>query len=594
MTPTAPRQLPTRPSDQQGVVTFDILTDNRVVSEAYQVLSLSVAHEVNRVPTARLVLRDGDAAAETFAISDTDDFLPGKNIHIKVGRDRDNHTLFRGIITKHGVRVRENGYSELTVECRDAAVRMTIGRHSRYFTQKKDSDVAADLIRPYPGLTANAEATTHVHAELVQHHATDWDFLLSRAEANGQLVVVTDGTVALQRPNTTATPALMLLFGSTLLEFEAEMDARTQWKAVKARAWNYSNQQLTEIQTDSSPVREPGNVPGKTLAGAINLPFLELRHSGHLLPEELQQWTEATMLRSRLAKNCGRAKVAGVDTIRPGQVVGLQGVGNRFNGPAFVSAVRHDVGGGKWDTHVQFGLSPSPIARQADFTDVPAGGLLPSVPGLQVGKVVQLGNDPNGEDRILVRLPVIDNNAPGIWARVASLDAGQNRGAFFRPEIDDEVIVGFINDDPRDAIVLGMLHSRSHPAPIAAQDTNHEKGFTTRSGMRLHFNDDSQTITLDTPGKHSIVIDDRSQRITLTDSNQNSIEMAPTGITIKSATNLTLQAGAQLQLAATTGLSIGGATVSMEAKGPVSVQGATAKLATPGVLELTGSFVKIN
>ena len=37
-------------------------------------------------------------------------------------------------------------------------------------------------------------------------------------------------------------------------------------------------------------------------------------------------------------------------------------------------------------------------------------------------------------------------------------DAGENRGSFWRPEIGDEVVLGFLNSDPRDAIILGMLN----------------------------------------------------------------------------------------------------------------------------------------
>lgn len=90
---------------------------------------------------------------------------------------------------------------------------------------------------------------------------------------------------------------------------------------------------------------------------------------------------------------------------------------------------------------------------------------------------MQLGNDPNGEDRILVKVPTLDSQSQGIWTRIATLDAGNNRGSFFRPEIGDEVVLGFLNDDPRDAIVLGMLNSKAKPAPLQASDNNHQKGF---------------------------------------------------------------------------------------------------------------------
>ena len=83
---------------------------------------------------------------------------------------------------------------------------------------------------------------------------------------------------------------------------------------------------------------------------------------------------------------------------------------------------------------------------------------------------------PDGEDRVQVRVPVINSQDDGLWARVATLDAGENRGSFFRPEIGDEVVLGFLNDDPRDPIILGMLNSSAKPAPITASIRLSRKG----------------------------------------------------------------------------------------------------------------------
>jgi len=226
--------------------------------------------------------------------------------------------------------------------------------------------------------------------------------------------------------------------------------------------------------------------------------------------------------------------------------------------------------------------------------DAPSAGLVGALHGLQIGKVVQLQNDPDGEDRILVRVPVIDAAAQGIWTRVASLDAGNDRGAFFLPEIDDEVIVGFINDDPRDAVVLGMLHSSNKPAPITAQDANDEKGFTTRSKMHISFNDNTKTILIDTPAGNSIKIDEQSMKIEIQDQNQNKISMEPSGIKMESPKNIDIKAGAVLTLAAGTSLSISGPSLSMKADADVGIQGAMAKLSSSGITEISGSLVKIN
>jgi Rhs element Vgr protein len=582
-------------TSRHGVNSFGIMIDNVAINPAYQVISIVVNKEINRVPTAKIIFRDGEAATRTFEVSNSNDVIPGKKIVIQFGRDGQNQQVFKGIITKNAIKVKENGNSELYVECKDETIKMAIGRKSRYYENVKDSQLFDELIGRYPGLGADAQATTLTHKELVQHHISDWDFLLLRAEANSMLVHVNDGRIKIAKPDTSAAPALQVTYGSSVLEFEAEMDARTQWKNVEASSWDYANQQLFKADTSSIPFTEHGNIPGSELAETIKLDKYLLHHSGHLPEQELQDWTDGIMMRSRLSKIRGRARFHGYNQVNTGDMVRLEGVGDRFKGKAFVTAIRQEMGNGMWDTHIQFGLDPQPYAfLHEDMNDASAAGLMGAVRGLQIGKVVQLQNDPDGEDRILVRMPVIDNTAQGIWMRVASLDAGASRGAFFRPEIDDEVIVGFINDDPRDAVVLGMLHSSARPSPISAQDVNHEKGFTTRSSMHLSFNDDTKTITIDTPAGNKITLDEQGTKIEITDQNSNKMTMNAQGIKLESPLNVEIKAGVNLTLGAGAQLSIGGATLGIKADGNVSVEGAVAKLASQGITEISGSLVKIN
>jgi Rhs element Vgr protein len=584
------------PNDSQHeVVTFSLLINDTALDPSIDVFSVSVIKETNRIPIAKISIRDGEASERNFAISNQEELIPGKKIKIKIGRDGDDTQIFKGVIVKHAIRVRENGNTELLLECRDESVKMTIGRHSRYFENMKDSQVYDDLIGRYAGLESDPEETPLAHKELVQHQVTDWDFMLLRAEANGQLVNVNDGAIKISKPDTEADPVLQVTYGTSILEFEAEMDARTQWKSVKATAWDYAGQQLFEADSSDASLAEPGNVSGSELADTINLENFEMHHSGHLLEQELQDWVNGIMLRSRLSKIRGRAKVEGFSGIKPGDMVKLEGVGDRFKGNAYVTAVKHEMGHGSWDTHIQFGLDPERYAHHhKDISDLQSAGLASAIHGLHIGKVVQLENDPDGEHRILVKIPVIDNNAQGIWTRVASLDAGSSRGAFFRPEIDDEVIVGFINDDPRHAVMLGMLHSSAKPAPITAQDTNHEKGFVTRSNMRIHFNDDTKTITIDTPAGNSIKLDEQGQKIEIADQNQNKATLSSTGVKIESPTNIEIAAGANLTLSAGASLSIGGVSLSIKADGSVSMEGAVTKISAQGITEVKGSIVKIN
>jgi len=580
-------------NSKHDVATYKIVVDNTEVDPSYQVMSLSIHKELNRVSTASLVFRDGDAALQTFPLSNKTDFVPGKKIEISIGRDGLNKSAFKGIIIKHAVKVKANGNTELHVECMDVAVKMTIGRKSKYFQNVKDSDVFDDLLSTY-GIRSDPETTTLKHQELVQHNVTDWDFMLLRAEANGMLVNVDDGSIKIAKP-AIGNEVLQVNYGSSILEFEAEMDARFQYKSVNAESWDYSNQQLFTADTSSSSFAEQGNITSEDLAQAISPDKFDMHHSGHLLEQELKDWTESIMLRSRLAKIRGRARFTGFSGIKPADTLKLSGVGDRFNGKAFVTAVRQEIGDGTWETQVQFGLDPKRyVFLHNDINEAPSAGLVGAIRGLQIGIVVQLESDPDGQDRILVRVPVIDSAGQGIWTRIASLDAGNERGAFFMPEVGDEVIVGFINDDPRHPVVLGMLHSSNKPAPISPQDNNNEKGFTTRSKMHLSFNDDTKTIVIDTPAGNSITIDEKSMKIEIKDQNENKITMEQTGITMESPLNIDVKAGAVLTLSGGTSLSISAPSLSVKADSNVSIEGAVAKVTSSGITEISGSLVKIN
>lgn len=585
------------PNDaQHDVTSFDILLDNQPMNPAYEVISFHITREVNRIPMACLVVRDGEASESEFEISNSNDFVPGKKITIKIGRDGNNQQAFKGIIVKQIVKVKNGGNTQLQVECRDEAMKMTLGRRSKYHENLKDSRLFDDIVGQYPGLTSDPEETTITHKELVQHHITDWDFLLLRAEANGLLVSVEDATIKAFRPNTSASPVLQVNYGSSLLEFEAEIDARTQWKNVKAIAWDYANQGLFDAETsEAAGFTQPGNLSGADLAASIKQKDYYMRHSGHVIEQELQAWTDGVMMRSRLSKIRGRARVEGFSGIKPGDMLRVSGVGDRYNGNALVTAIRQEMVNNVWETHIQFGLDPERYASvYKDMADPHASGLMGGIQGLQIGKVVHLATDPDGEDRILVRLPAIDNNAQGIWSRVACLDAGSERGTFFRPELQDEVIVGFINNDPNDAIVLGMLNSSAKKAPLRASDDNHEKGIFTRSKMRVHFHDQTKTITIDTPAGNSIKLDEAGKTIEIKDQNNNKVAMSPTGIKMNSPKNVDIEAGVNLSLKAGATLTIGGVNISISADGNLEMKGAAAKMNASGIAEIKGSLVKIN
>lgn len=586
------RTIPT--NSTYDTPTFKLLSDGKDITYLYDVLSMAIDRVVNRIPTARLVLRDGSAAEEGFTASQGEDLIPGKQLEIAVGYDSKDRRIFKGSIVKQSIKVDANGDSILKLDCKDTAVKMTIGRHSRYFIKSTDSDAIETIIGKY-GLAKDIAKTNIQHPEIIQYYATDWDFILSRAEMNGQIVLAEDGKLTTKAPTTSGDPLITLTYGANLLEFEAEMDARFQYQAVKAKAWSYAKQSLIEAEGKEPNVNAQGNLSGKQLAKVIDLNTWELSHGGLVEEQELKAWADAQMLKSRLAKIQGRVKTKGYAAAQPDRLIELTGMGSRFNGLAYVSGIRHEIRQGAWDTHLQLGLAPQWFYQETEIVDRPASGLLPGVNGLQIGVVVQLEADPTGEDRILVKIPTIDSKARGSWARVATLDAGKQRGSFFRPEIGDEVLVGFLNDDPRDPIVLGAFNSSAKPAPLKASDQNHQKGFFTRSELKIVFDDDKKFITIETPGGNKITISDADKGIALKDQNGNSLILNDRGIVIKSSKDITLEAQGNLTLKATQDVKIEGLNVQAKANAQFKAQGsAGVEVSSSAIAILKGSIVKIN
>ncbi|MGQ3678461.1 type VI secretion system tip protein VgrG [Tenacibaculum discolor] len=572
-------------SKSADLVTFKILIEGEELSKQYEVKNITVSKEVNKIPTAQIVLIDGDASERDFKLSNEELLIPGKEIEITAGYHSDEETIFKGIVIKHNLRIRASS-AQLIVECKDEAVKMTVGRKSKYFYESTDSDIFEEIIGKY-SLSKDVETTNYNHAELVQYNASDWDFVVSRAQANGKLCFVDDGTITIAKPNVSQAEIETVTFGGSLLDFDAEIDARHQVKKVAAYSWNHADQEVIEIEGKDPNVSLNGNLSVSDLNKTIGLESMELRHGGVVTDTELQDWADAKWLFQQLAKVRGRVKFQGIPSVKPNTILKLEGVGDRFNGNVYVTGVQHVISEGNWVANAQFGLSTEWFSETFEISAKPASGLLPAIQGLQVGIVSQLEEDPDGEDRILVQIPIVNNEEEGIWCRVASPDAGENRGIFFRPEIGDEVIVGFINEDPNDAIVLGMLHSSAKPSPITATDDNHEKGIVTRSEMKVLFDDDKKIITIETPAGKIISLDEDEGAITIEDDNSNIITINSDGILMESAGDISLKASGDVN--------IEGTNVSIAANAEFKAEGsAGAEVSTSAIAVLKGSLVQIN
>jgi Rhs element Vgr protein len=570
----------------KSVCTFTLLSDGNEVSRAYQVLSIVVTKELNRVPSAILTLIDGEASKETFEISNQPDFQPGAELEIQAGYRGTEESIFKGIVIRHSIKIRKNT-SVLVIEAKDKAVKMTTHIKSKYYRDTKDSDVMEELLGAH-GLNKDVEATSITHKEVVQYRCTDWDFMLCRADANGLLCAVEDGKVTIAKPDLGQASALTVQFGATVKDLDAEIDARLQFSGVKATAWNPADQALISgVEAEDPQVPAAGNLDAATLADITGSEPYELSHTGRIAEAELKAWADARLLKQRLAKIRGRVSIDGTAEIKPGQVITLNGVGDRFQGDLFVSGVRHEIQKGNWESVLQFGMAPEWFAERFEVSAPQAGSMLPAVHGLQIGVVTALEGDPESEERIMVRVPVIHESDEGTWSRISTLDAGADRGTVFRPEIGDEVIVGFLNDDPRNAVVLGMCHSSAKASPIPAKDDNDEKGYVSRSKIKIHFDDKKKSLLIETPGGNSLLLSDEDKKIEIKDQNNNKITLDQNGIKIESAKDF--------QVKATADFKGEGVNSSLKGSGQLKLEGgSTAEMSSSGSTSVKGSMVQIN
>lgn len=568
-------------------VTFTLLSKGEVLPTAIAVQSILIWQEVNRVPRARLIILDGSAAEQTFSNSESEYFIPGKEIEIQAGYHSDEESIFKGIVTKHSIKVRGTGKSHLIIDCAHPAVKMTKLRKSRYFYDTTEADAWTKIMGDYD-ISPNIANTDFNHHELLQFECTDWDYIVSRAETNGLFVIGEKEELSIQPADFDQEATEAVNFGTTLLSLDAEIDSATQITSVKGRTWDYSKTEITEIEAADKKAITPGNLDYESLSSVFTDTEYIVRNNAKQPDEVLQKWTDATLLRHQLAKVRGRAQFQGIPQIKAGKIIELQGLGDRFNGKAFVSGVKHEITKGNWLVDVQFGLDATPFARQFALDTLPAAGLQPAVNGLQIGVVTQIEGDPSSDERILVNIPLMEADERGVWARMATAGAGDGRGVVNRPEIGDEVVLGFVNDDPNNPMILGSLHSSNLAAPIPASDDNHEKGWITRSGIEILINDDEMSIAVTLPSGKELRLSDDADEVSLTDDHNNAILLNSDGITLESGKDIILKTSAgdikmeAINLKAT-----------MQAEAKVAASG-TAELSSSGSTTIKGGIVQIN
>lgn len=571
-------------SDQNVSLQYKVTINGKELPDEVNVISIYIQKSFNKIPTAELVVYYGSILLDEYVDKQNEDLSIGNDIEIFA----DKELLFKGVIVKQAISL-SNKKSILKLTAKNEAYKLTLTRFNHIFSEKTDSDIIDEIIKKY-GLKSDTDSTSYNNETATQYNCTDWDFINIKAELNSLLVFADNDKIIVKKPDAAAEPKEKINGYDSIMDFDAQIDGRTSFSGYKATLWNYNKQEKDEIEEkNSSNDFKQGNLQTDDIAKLLNNDNYNININSQFTDTDLvTEKVKAKIMRNNLSRIIGKTKLYGAMVVNPGEVIEFSGIGDRFNGKAFVSQTEYQFEDGAWSTSLGFGLEETAYCYQYDdINSYPSSEITPATNGLQIGKVVALEGDPIDEERIKISLPCFDGDNAEIWARLSNPDSGNKRGYFFAPEIDDEVVVGFIDENPNNPIVLGALHGSKLPSPQPLSDDNNIKGFYLKSEIKLEFNEEDKIVTLETPGGNKLVLNDKDGVFELCDSNGNKITMDSNGITIKSAGKVTVEATSDMELK--------GVNIKAEASASLKASGSgNAEVSSSGVMVVKGSLVQIN
>lgn len=453
----------------------------------------------------------------------------------------------------------------------DLSHRLTAGRNSRVYVQKKLSEVAQELASG-AGLQADVDDTPGVVEHLTQVNVSDLDFLYELGRRAGFDCRVEGETLLFKKPvDSSAGPAagdftsddpLQLVWDHNLIEFRARMSAVAQVAEVQVRGWSVADKEA--IVGSAKPTAS-----GTKLKEKMTPPDLAAAVGGKkmvVVDHPVGAQEEADALAAARAEQVGSAAfeatavALGNAALKAGAAVHIAGVDPALEGRWVITGSRHEFGGPDgYQTFLEFtgrqdrsihGLLAQPAARSG--TDRIYG---------VVTAIVTDNADPEDLGRVRLRFPWLHDDVVSRWARVMGPGAGKDYGIVWIPQVDDEVLVAFEHGDVNRPLVIGGLWNGQDRIPFDSSGLDHGKvtycGFTSRTGHKISFfesSGESRIHLLTKGGAVSVILDEQNKEV----------KVETTGkIVFDAQGDVEIKAGGALKLEANGQVTVKGATVAL-------------------------------
>jgi phage protein D/phage baseplate assembly protein gpV len=560
---------------------------------------------------AMFILRFADPSLE---LVDTNKFPLGKpvEIEIKSRGTESTATVIKGEITAIEPEFRDGGDAILTVRGYDKSHRLNRGTKTEAFINVKDSDIATEIAGNV-GLSPQVDTTSEVHDHVYQDNQSDLAFLHMLAQRNGFEVFVDDEKLYFQKAQASSAE-ITLEWGMNLEVFSPRLSISKQVDEVTVKGWDPKEKKAIIGKATSSKVSPSigfGGWGGQEAKKAI------AAESRLVVRRPVYSQAEADTVAQAILDQVNSTFVeadgtsSGVPDLNAGKKVKIESVGEKFSGNYFVTSAIHlyDLQGYKTHFTVEGGrhhLMADLVEESSAFGDLSTywGGVVPAI--------VTNNNAPEDWGKVKVKFPWMDDEKESTWARVMGVGAGEERGLYWLPEVNDEVLIVFEHGDFNRPYVIGGLWN-GKDAPPEAIDTAVASGkvetrtLKTRAGHIIRFTDtdgqekieivdkdEKRKITFDTSANiftidaadGNVEITASAGDITLTGNNVT-VE-AKQGLTLKGGQTSNIEAGTSLTLKGTTGATLdGGPNLEMKSSTKATLQ-------ANAMLELKGGVVNIN
>ncbi len=581
--------------------------------------SLRVEQSIHAPARAELKLVDVD-----YTAFDDEVIELGDRLQIKLPTSGSAvSSVFDGPVVEIGIEHDEerNDAPILIVVALDAGYRLATTQAFLAYLDQPPSAVVAKIADRH---TLKKEIDVPSAADLKDTYllqaSTDREALDHLARALGCEWFVMAGTLHFRERPALSGPELT--YGDDLLRFSARFSGASIPETVSVRGWDMVNQSTYEA---SAATLNPANRPDKLgsdapfVAAQFRRAMAELAEPWALHDQTVRDQDEAARIADAASTAWLRTGLQaqglaiGNAEIAAGACVTIRQVGTKLAGTYYLTHVTHEFGA-QDQLRTRFAIRDEPVAATAGSAQDPRGVLSSGgwSQGLVLGKVSNL-KDPEKAGRVKVAFPALGEDVESDWARVVSVGAGDGHGFDNRPEINEEVVVGFERGDPRFPFVFGGVWSKKFPPPVA-DSVDGEKGvvakrvITSPAGHAVTISDGVNTSKGDADRYVSIVLSDATElhvgedgvRITTKDlpitftsgkasitMKDDKVQIEAEEVSVKTKKDTTIDAGGAL-----TAKGKSGATV--ESGGNAEFKGKMVKVESSGPAEIKGKVVKLN